>query len=257
VSSMSEATGIDFNELARLIAAELDSGMQSVNSSVPWNGRLHIASMRVRLGQMEELSAEKYSPNANKCLLYQRYPLAEQGWMFEVEIAAGAAPAKARISDKPPVTLPTRLQTSAAVLFSNLPVNAIKGVSSDWAEIFKQVAVNSIGDLIAMKHDALNELIRLNKNKYPLNLHTKARLLNTAVPKIPASPADHYTLYSLLTEPPKALRKLIGAQHFSASASERLSDLLALFYTLLDSRILKDFTIRNLRTIHLDKQKQI
>jgi hypothetical protein len=258
---MPDSAAIDINELARLIAAELDSGMQFVNASLPWSSGFHISSMRVRLGQMlEELppapSEETPPSTVKKFLLNQRYPLSEQGWEFEVELAAGAPVAKLKIPGKPLIKLPAQLHASAAGLFEHLPVAAIKGVNSVWTEIFNQVDIHSIGDLIAIKHETLDELVRSSKKKYPLNVQTKARLLNYSVPKIPASPADQLTLYFLLTEPPLALRKLIGTERFSISASEELSELLALLYTLLDSRILKKFTLLDLRTISIENQNK-
>lgn len=249
---MPDSVAIDFNELGRLIAAELDSGVQTVNASVPLSGKFHITTMRVRLGQAQhDLSSEAEGtlPSIKKKMLLQdRYPLTEQGWMFELELAAGAAPTKLKLQGKPPVTLPGQLQTSAIEIFGKLPINAIKGVSSSWADIFIKADIKTIIDLVKIKHEVLIELVLRHKKKYPINLHTKARLLNTVVPVIPASPLDQFSLYSFLTDSPAALRNKIGVQRFSASASEQLSELIALLYTVLDSRILKKYTLQNLRS---------
>lgn len=256
---MPEPVAMDFNELGRLIAAELDSGMQSINTSSPWSGKFHIASMHVRLGQAEidspsETGEEAPLPAEKMFLLHDRYPLAKQGWMFELELAAGAAPTKFQAQGKPPVTLPTQLQRSAIELFGDLPVNSIKGINSSWSLILLKAGIKTIDDLVKIKNKLLMELVRTYSKKHPIALHTKARLLNTVIPGIPVSPIDQFTLYSLLTVSPVSLRRKIGKQRFSASSSEQLSELLALLYTVLDSRILKKYTVQSLRTRQYSRQ---
>ncbi len=254
---MSESVAIDFNELGRLIAAELDSGVQTVTTSVPWSGQFHIVSMRVRLGQAQhDLTSETEGdlPSIKKKMLLQdRYPLSEQGWMFELELATGAAPTKFKFQGRPPVTLPGQLQTSAMEIFGDLPINAIKVVAGSWADIFIKADIKTIIDLVKIKHEILIELVLRHKKNHPIDLHTKARLLNIVVPVIPASSLDQFSLYSFLTDSPAALRNKIGVQRFSASASEQLSELIALLYTVLDSRVLKSYTLKNLRSFSLNK----
>jgi len=293
---MPESVAIDFNELGRLIAAELVGGVEAINSPDSGintgGGKFHIATMRVRLGQThedllqedllqedishEELSEEELPreklpreelprevlprevllepedtlPSARKkFLLSERYPLAEQGWMFELELAAGAAPVKLMLADKPPVSLPGRLQISAIDIFGHLSIDAIKGVNNNWANIFQKYNINTVLGLVKIKHEDLIKIVNNQNKKYPISLHTKSRLLNTVVPVIPASPLDQASIYSLLTQSAAELRNKIGVQRFSASASEQLSDLMALLYTVLDSRILKEYTLQQLRHI--------
>lgn len=253
--------GLDFTELAKLISAELDSGLSTVNSVAPWSGRFHITSMRVQIGQLPaEQDEPEPLPDSNEpparplaLLPHQRYQLADRGWLLGVEIAAGGAPAKIKVQDEPVAALPVEPRTSAATLFRELPVAAVRGVSTIWQQTLNDYNIVTVGDLIDLSYDVRHKLITATKKNYPLIIHSRVKQLRYAIPRIPESKADGMSLYSLVGEPPAGLRKQIGEQLISISAAEQLADFLALLYAVLDSRVLRSFTLLRLREISQGK----
>ena len=252
-----EPAGLDFNELARLITAELDSGLTAINALAAWNSRFHISTMRVHIGQ---LPAEDDEPApvtdvtevpvlSRNVLTKQRYQLADRGWMLAVELAAGSAPARFKVLDEPIVTVPVETQSSASLLFRDLPVDAIRGVDSSWTQYLNDYKIVTVGELIEMDYELRTKLVSATNRNYPLIIHTRARQLLCAVPHLPKSKVDGASLYSLLAESPSQLRKKFGEQYISISASERFADFLALLYSVLDSRVLKSFSVLQLREI--------
>jgi len=253
---MANSSPVDFNELGRIIAAELDSGVESINTDIPWSNRFHITSMRVRLGQSStnipednnEDNNEDNLPDKPQVFLLDNYLLAEKGWMFELEMAPGLAPTKIKLADKPPFTLPAKTQHSAMEIFGKLSISNIKGADEKWTQILAEFDIETIQQLAAIKHETLIKIIHKTHKKYPLNLATKARLLYSAIPFIPSSPVDQVSLYSLLEVSTLALRKQLGESKFSVTASEKLHDLLLLLYTVLDTAVLEQHRVYHLRT---------
>lgn len=256
-----ESTGLDFNELAKLITAELDSSLRTINTVTPWSSRFHVSSMRVQIGHLPPDQGDSNTATETndspdkfcKTLLNQRYQLADRGWMLAVELAAGGAPAKIKVLDEPIATLPAEKYSSAASLFRDLPVDAIRGVNTKWMRHLKKFQIVTVGDLIEMGYDIRNKLIRETEKKYPLVIHSRAKQLLVAAPQIPSSKIDGEPLYALISKPPYMLRKLIGEQIISITACEQLSDFLSLLYSVLDSKILKEFTVLQLREIYQRK----
>jgi len=258
---MSNSTPVDFNELGRIIAAELDSGVEAINTDIPWSNKFHITSMRVRLGQssteippenpdkINDNNGDDNIPDKPQVFLLDSYQLAKKGWMFELEMTPGAAPTKIKLADQPPFTLPTKIQHSAIDIFGELSISNIKGADTKWTKMLAEFDLRTIQQLAEINHKVLFDTIQKTGKKYPLNLVTKARLLYSAIPFIPASAIDQVSLYSLLEASPLALREKFGATKFSATASEKLHDLLLLLYTVLDSRVLKQHRVNHLRII--------
>ena len=258
----SRSIELDFNELVRVITRELDSALQVSHLSKDWEEKLHIASVRVKLGQRLHLAEQATERREQRdgttqeslrpFLLLERYDPAKQGWMFEMELSAGPTPLQARELDGPWISLPLPPQPTVAALFRDMPTSVIKGVAGKWANRLKSSGVSTVGDLMSLGQEELNELLRSTGSKYPLELRFRSWLLDMGIPEIPASPADGTSLFQLVTKSPEALRKLIGLNRFSATASEQLSFLLSLLYTIIDQRVLKRIRLETLRAVSLN-----
>lgn len=250
MSDTNIATEIDFNELLRLVTRELDSALYTSNLSHDWQKKLHIDSVRVKIGQLSPPSENPdVTPEPVKpFLLKDRYQLANKGWMFEVDFASGSAPRKARIPGVPWFPVPIQPQATLMVIFADMPATVIKGIDVKWASKLKEVGVTTVAELGKLKWDVFEKLMKLSRSKYPIELHFKVRLLDIIIPDIPSSKADTMTLYQMVSVPPKLLRQLIGWRHFSATASEELSNILSLLYTTIDAQYLKTITFMDLRT---------
>lgn len=250
MSDTEPATEIDFNELLKLITRELDSALCVSSLSRDWEKKLHITSVRVKLGQLFPLPDDgSVAPEPPKpFLLKDRYQLANQGWMFEVDFASGPAPSKARLPGVPWFPVPIQPQATLMALFSDMPTTVIKGIGSKWASRLKEVGNTTVAELRDIEWDTLEKLIKLSRSNYPIELRFKVRLLDTIIPDIPPSQADANTLYQMVSMPPQLLRQLIGGRRFSATASEELSNILSLLYTTIDGQILKTITLLELRT---------
>jgi len=155
---------------------------------------------------------------------------------------------KARFPGVPWFPVPIQPQATLMALFSDMPTTVIKGIGSKWASRLKEVGNTTVADLGDIEWDTLKKLIKLSRSNYPIELRFKVRLLDTIIPDIPPSQADANTLYQMVSMPPQLLRQLIGGRHFSATASEELSNILSLLYTTIDGQILKTITLLELRT---------
>lgn len=262
MTETSRTIELDFNELVRVITRELDSALQVSRLSKDWDEKLHIASVRVKLGQRlhpAEQATERREQGEGTTqespqpfLLLERYNPAKQGWMFEMELSAGPTPLQARDLDGPWVSLPLPPQPTLAVLFRDMPTSVIKGVAGKWAYRLKNSGVSTVGDLMSLGQKELDELLHSTGSKYPLELRFRSWLLDVGIPGIPASPADGNSLSQLVTKSPQELRKLIGPGQFSSTASEQLSFLLSLLYAIIDHRALKRISLETLRIVSLN-----
>lgn len=262
MTEASRSIGLDFNELVRVITRELDSALRVSHLSKDWEEKLHIASVRVKLGQrlhLAEQAAERREQgeatsqeSPQPFLLLERYDPAKQGWMFEMELSAGPTRLQARELGRSWVSLPLPTQPTVAVLFCDMPTSVIKGVAGKWAHRLKKSGVSTVRDLMSLGQKELSELLRSTGSKYPLELRFRSWLLDIGIPEIPASPADDASLFQLVTKSPQELRKLIGLDRFSATASEQLSFLFSLLYTIIDHRVLKRIRLETLRTVSLN-----
>ena len=257
MSEANQITGIDFNELARLISRELDCALQISELSMEWAAKLHIASVRVKLGQQipplkppdkkDEETAAADEDDVKPFLLLDRYPPSKNGWIFELEFSSGPAPPRVRGIDGLWITIPHQKLPTTADLFGPMPTTVLKGVSRRWSEKLKEINVSTVADLITVKQSDVDEMIKKTDSYHPVELRQKAQLLNVVIPEIPASPANHCSLFSLVGKSPYAIRKLIGVQKFSATASEQLFSILSLLFTTIDQRVLKQIFIKDLR----------
>jgi hypothetical protein len=255
----SSTTKIDFNELTRLIAREIDSALRLSNLSKEWDEKLHISNIKIKLGRVSPPSSKIQKDDnlmegvggepPNPFLLLEHYPPAKQGWEFELEFSAGEAPPKARRKNGvwqviPPVTPPT-----ADLLFRTMPIDVIKGVDKSWSERLARSGISKVGEFMSLEHKELLDLTKQTRSKYPLELYSKVHLLRVAVPEIPISGVDRYTLLSLIGKSARGLRKLIGPNRISATASEHLYGLLSLLNIVIDRRVLKRILLKDLRKL--------
>jgi hypothetical protein len=262
MTQSSHAIELDFNELVRIIARELDSAFQVSQPSRDGVEKLHIASVRVKLGQrlrpkkqatetdeQGKEAAQEDSPQP--FLLLERYTPAKQGWMFEMELSAGPTPLQARNLDGPWVSLPLPPGPALAELFRDMETTVLKGVARKWASTLKENGITTVGDLMSLGQKEWERLLRITGSTYPLELRFRSLLLGAGIPEIPASPADRNSLFQLVAKSPQELRTLIGPKRFSATASEQLSFLLSLLYTIIDHRVLKRTRLERLRTVSM------
>jgi hypothetical protein len=250
-------TRIDFSELTRLISREIDGALRLSSLSKDWRQKLHIASVRIRLGRISPPSPEtrgaisdvqgSAGDPARPFLMLEHYPPAQQGWEYEMEFSAGPSPPKVRRMDGiwhvvPPEPLPT-----ADLLFRDMPLRAIKGVHRAWEQRFGRLGISTIAELMSLKHRDLVGISEQTNSKYPLELFAKTQLLRVAVPEIPQSAADDAPLSKLIEKSPADLRKLIGHQRISATAGEQLYALLSMLHIAIDDRILRQILLEDLR----------
>jgi len=248
---------VDFNELALLVAREIDYALK-LSELAALSDKLHIASLTIKLGgplpleNSPDASIERRAgiggASTKPFLLLPRYPPAKDGWLFEIKYAPGPTPPSFHGPEGIWFTLPFQELPTAGDFLKGLPVRAIKGVSRTWAEKLRKFKISTIGDLISLPPSEAGELIPRVRSKYILELRFKAALLNAVVPEIPPSAADRHSLHGLLGKSPNDLRKLIGAEKFSATASEQLFNIISLLYTTINTSELKSYSLKDLRS---------
>ena len=255
----SSTTKIDFNELTRIIAREIDSALRLSNLSKEWDEKLHISNIKIKLGRVSPPSSEIHKDDnlvegsggdpPKPFLLLEHYPPAKQGWEFELDFSAGPAPPQVRRKNGiwhviPPVTLPT-----SDLLFRTMPIDVIKGASKSWAERLVRLGISTVREFMSLGHKELLDLTKQTRSKYPFELFAKVHLLRVAVPEIPISGADQYSLFGLLGKSAPELRKLIGPDRISATACEHLYCLLSLLNIVIDRRVLNRILLKDLRKL--------
>jgi hypothetical protein len=252
-------TRIDFNELVRLISREIDGALRLSSLSKDWEEKLHISNIKIKLGRVSPPSSETHNgENTVKCqggdppqpfLLLEHYPLAKQGWEFELGFSAGPAPPQVRRKDGVWHVIPLEPLPTVDLLFLTMPIQVIKGASKGWTERLGSLDISSIGTLMSLKHQELLDVSRRTRSRYPLELFAKTQLLRVVVPEIPSSLADDYSLFELLGKSATDLRKLIGEKKISATASEQLYGLLSMLNIVIDRRVLNRILLKDLRKL--------
>jgi hypothetical protein len=253
----SRPRALDFNELALLVAREIDHALTLSKLADP-SEKFHVTAVKIKLGSPPEAlktaraasggkPAETISDANQPFLLKARYPPARDGWLFEFEFSPGPAPPRYRGSNGVWFSLPFQKLPTAADVVKGLPVRAIKGVSKTWAQKLRKIKIETVGDLISLPPSMIEQVIPRLRSSYILELRFKAILLNAVVPEIPVSEADMRSLHSLVGMPPQRLRELIGADRFSDTASEQLFNIISLLYTTLNTNELKRHLLKDLR----------
>lgn len=257
MKSDSRPRALDFNELALLVAREVEHALALSKLADPAE-RFHITAVKIKLGRPPEdlktapaktrgKPAEKVLGESRAFLLTARYPPAREGWLFEFEFSHGPAPSRYRGPDGVWFPLPFQKLPTAADFLRSLPVRAIKGVSKTWTQKLGKMKIATIGDLISLPPSMIEQVMRRLRSSYVLELRFKAILLNAVLPEIPPSEADMRSLHSLVGLPPQRLRDLIGADRFSDTASEQLFNILSLLYTTLNTNELRRHALKDLR----------
>lgn len=241
-------TSYDLGELVLLLNAELRAVVDSLEAQPPSPTSLQVDSLRVKMGRRstDETAEDDESEEDVPLLDAERYPLAEDGWQIELDYALGARRAQVRVQDEATVVLPTPHLRSAARLFAPLSTTAVKGISHTWADRLAEFGIKTVGELAELRDTQLAVLIQHTDDRRPLEFRTKARLVGGEVPPLPVSRADRRSLYSLAAETPEELRALIGPA-LSAVDSRTLASLLAVLQTVVDSDVLRDLTLGDLR----------
>lgn len=253
----SRPRALDFNELALLVAREIDHALTLSKLADP-SEKFHVTAVKIKLGSPPEVldtmrdasggkPAETIPDAIQPFLLTARYPPARDGWLFEFEFSPGPAPSRYRGSNGVWFSLPFQKLPTVADVVKNLPVRAIKGVSRTWAQKLRKINIATVGDLISLPPSMIEQLMPRLRSSYILELRFKATLLNAVVPEIPPSEADMRSLQSLVGTSPQRLRELIGADRFSDTASEQLFNIISLLYTTLNTNELKRHTLKDLR----------
>lgn len=253
----SRPRALDFNELALLVAREVDHALTLSELADP-SEKFHVTAVKIKLGRPPEALQPARAASGGKpaltppaaaqpFLLSARYPLARDGWVFEFEFSPGPAPPRYRGSNGVWFSLPFQKLPTVADVVKSLPVRAIKGVSRTWAQKLHKIKIETVGDLISLPPSMIEQVMPRLRSRYILELRFKAILLNTVVPEIPPSEADTRSLHSLVGMPPQRLRELIGADRFSDTASEQLFNIISLLYTTLNTNELKRHLLKDLR----------
>lgn len=253
------ATEIDFHELTRLISREIGSALRISSISKDTKKRIHVSRIKVKLGRVSPPGSDPQKHGKPRegsggeppkpFLLLEHYPAAKQGWVFEMEFSAGPAPPRARQTGGVWQIVPMETIPTLSMLFRNMPIRAIKGVSKAWAKKLDFLGVSTIGALISLEHRDLIEISRKTNSRYPLELFAKSQLLRVWVPEIPKSAADEHSLFELLGRSEAELRKLIGTKRFSATAGEQLHQLLCFLNVVIDARWLRRIYVKDLRNL--------
>jgi hypothetical protein len=252
-------TRIDFNELTRLISREIDSALRLPNLSKEWEEKLHISRIRIRLGRVSPPSSKIHDDDIpvegsdgeppKPFLLLDHYPPAKQGWEFEMDFSAGAAPPQVRRIDSVWHVIPSEPLLTADLLFRTMPLQVMKGVRKPWAARLRRLGVSTVGMLISLEHPELIDISQKTRSRYPLELFARAQLLRVVVPEIPISPADDYSLFELIEKSATDLRGLIGQKQFSATASEHLYWLISLLQIAITAQVLRRIFLKDLRKL--------
>ena len=255
----SSSTRIDFHELARLISREIDSALRLSNLSKDWEKKLHISNIKIKLGRLSPPAFETHRGDdpgegsggdpPNPFLLLEHYPLAKQGWEFELDFSAGPAHPQARREDGVWHVIPSEPLPTADLLFRTMPIRVMKGVSKKWEERLGRRGISTVRMLMSLKHQELMDISRKTRSRYPLELFSKTQLLRSAVPEIPVSLADDCSLYELVGKSATDLRKLIGHKKISSTASEQLHGLLSLLHIVIHKRVLRRILLKDLREL--------
>lgn len=254
-----KSTIIDFNELVRLISREIDGALRVSRLSKDWEQKLHISNIKIKLGRVSPPPSKTHNDDnplvgsggkpPKPFLLLNHYPLAKQGWEFEMDFSAGPAPPQVRSLGgvwhvMPPERIPT-----AGHLFRAMPIQVIKGVSKRWAAKLRCLGISTVGMLMSLEHRELMDISQKTRSRYPLELFAKAQLLRAVVPEIPKSRADDYSLFGLIGKSATDIRELIGQKQISVTASEHLCWLLSLLQIVIDGRVLRRILLNDLRRL--------
>lgn len=228
---------LDLQQLLQLIYLDVYEGITPFVQYTRGEQGLEISSVKIRAGNIPFDSEGKVA--VNDAMLKDPLLAADDVW--QVEMVFGEALPES--SEGMYSLTATELFSSGAknhcTLFHPLPVSFLQNAGEKTVQWLLSAGISEIGQLCTMSDETLRKLNREHSKANLVELRTKARLLETTIPKIPVPNPTKESLYALshLTAPELMARFPAGT--LDGKACRSLLNYLGLITTCLDDKYLK------------------
>lgn len=244
-----EIISLDPKDVLQLIFEEVNEALLMTAGYFVDQPAVRISSVRVRLGtdvrsatQVHELPVPDSGTWINQPLQLDK-PWIIEAWMKSETVKMWLHSAEADTH----ISLPQKeVETTC---FDMCDITIIQGIGPQWKRHLAGIGITTVKELAGIKEDTLAKLTKRFSSHQIIEFNTKARLIRTAFPFFPKSPADLKSLYDCAAFSPEELLKVIGRTSISLNRCRQLTSYLALLTMALDEKFLKRTELAFLRGV--------
>lgn len=239
---------LDPKDVLQLIFEEVNEALLMTAGQFVDHPAIRISSVRVRLGTDIQSAPQINGPPVSDSGTWINQPLQlDKPWIIE--------------ADMKPETVKMWLHSAAGDTHISLPekefdttcfdhcdITIIQGIGPQWKRELAEIGIATVKELAGINEYAVAKFTKQFSSHQIIEFNAKARLIRTAFPYFPTSPADHKSLYDCAALSPEGLRKEIGKTSISLNRCRQLTSYLALLTMALDDKILKQTELAFLRS---------
>jgi hypothetical protein len=233
---MSEVS-LDIRQLLQLIYLDVYEGVTPFIKYTRNEEGLEIRAVRIRAGNIPFDTEGKIVPSGD--ILKDPLLAAENAWQVEMLFGEDLPETSKGIESLTATELFSTKAGASCTLFYPFPVGILQNAGVKTTEWLKSAGVAEIGHLCNLTEETLKKLIRERPAFNLLELHTKARLLETPVPAISPVITGKESLYVLSQLTVREMLSKFPSGSLDARGCKSLLNYLGLLSTCLNDSFLK------------------
>jgi len=242
-----EIVSLDPKDVLQLIFEEVNESLLMTAGLFVEHPAINISSVRIRLGtdiqSVTKVHEQLVSDSGS--WINQQLKL-DKPWIIEAEIKSEKVKMSLRSAEgSTQISLPKKeLETTC---FDHCDITIIQGIGPQWKRELAEMGIVTVKELALINEYTLAKLTKQFSSHQIIEFNVKSRLIRTAFPYFPISPADYKSLYDCAAFSPEGLWKIIGKISISLNRCRQLICYLALLTMALDKKFLKHTELAFLR----------
>lgn len=233
---MSEVS-LDIKQLLQLIYLDVYEGVTPFMQYTRGDQGLEIRSVKIKAGNIPFDNEGKIAVNDE--LLKEPMMAADDVWQVEVVFGENLPDTAIGAYSLTATELFSSGVKNPCTQFHPLSVSILQNAGAKTVHWLKAAGISEIGQLCAMADETLRKLMFEQPKANLIELRTKARLLETTIPKIPSGIQTQESLYSLSRLTARELLARFPAGTLDGMACRSLLNYLGLLTTCLNDKYLK------------------
>ncbi|HRZ42710.1 MAG TPA: hypothetical protein P5228_08405 [Bacteroidales bacterium] len=233
---MSEVS-LDIKQLLQLIYLDVYEGVTPFIQYTRGDQGLEIRSVKIRAGNIPFDAEGKIVVNDD--LLKEPLLAADNVWQVEVAFGEDLPDHASGGYNLSVAELFSSGTNAPCTLFHTLPVRILQNAGKTTTQWLKTAGIYEIGQLCVMTDEALRKLVSERPRINLIELRTKARLLESPIPALPAKITTRESLYTLSRLTVKELLSRFPAGTMDARGCRSLLNYLGLLATCVNDRFLR------------------